>query len=250
MKDTIVSYHFLDVNKGYKYYDERRSKYQDIYARFISAEPAVGGRVLDIGCGHSVHPLVDKFIQHVGQLDGVDPFPVVAPPRHIVNRWTCALEDIPVEPSTYDLAYSFNVVEHVDDVDAFLEKAMEIVKPGGVYWSLSPNARHPFTWVTRAAQMLRLKKLYQRRLNQAANDYPAYYRLSHDRNILRAIERMALPVRRIDFYYIPNVQWDTYFPSALRAIPRLLDKFFLLRMPKYSFIFMFRMERAEASSVG
>lgn len=244
MNQPIVNYHFLDTNPDYEYHNKRRSAFQEIYARYLSSEPALGGKALDIGCGHGVNPTYEIIAPLLGQLDGCDPFPSITPPMHLANRWTCRLEDIPVASNTYDIAYSYNVVEHVENVSSFLQKAIEIVKPGGVYWSMSPNARHPFTLVTRVAQALRLKSIYRRRVNPLANDYPAYYRVSHDKRILRVIKEMALPVSRIDFYYEPCVQWDTYFPPALRGIPHFLDRTLLLHRPKTSFIFMFRMEKA------
>jgi hypothetical protein len=183
--------------------------------------------------------------EKLGAMDGVDPFPVVDPPRHLVNRWTCSLEEIPVGAETYDMAHSYNVVEHVENVDTFLAKLVEILKCGAVYWSMSPNSRHPFTWATRVAQWLGLKKIYVDKVNSRANGYPAYYRLSNDKAILASIERQNLPVSEIDFYYAPNVQWDTYFPPQLRSIAHILDKAIMLRAPKRSFIFMFRLRKAE-----
>jgi SAM-dependent methyltransferase len=210
----------------------------------LSSEPAIGRTVLDIGCGHSVNPTLEKIAHRLGQLDGVDPFPAIVPPLHLANRWTCRLEDIPVGPDTYDMAYSYNVVEHVEDRHSFLMKVIEILKPGGVYWSMSPNARHPFTWITRVAQIFRIKNLYRNSINKDANDYPAYYRLSHDAKILLSIKKMKLSVSRVDFYYISNVQWDMYFPARLRAIPHVLDRLLLLRRSKLGFIFMFRIQKA------
>ena len=239
----IVNYHFLDTGKDFDYYSVRRSSFQDIYAQLLVSEPLIGGRILDIGCGHGVNPTLSKIMDRLGPIDGVDPFPEIEPPTHLINRWSCSLEDVPVNRDTYDMAYSYNVVEHVENIESFLKKTVDIIKPGGVYWSISPNARHPFTWVTRLAQIFRLKKLYQRRLNSLANEYPACYRLSNDFNILRAIKRMDLPVTKVDFYYVPNVQWDHYFPTPLQWIAHYLDRTFLLRNPKWSFIFMFRLEK-------
>jgi 2-polyprenyl-3-methyl-5-hydroxy-6-metoxy-1,4-benzoquinol methylase len=240
----LVNYHYLDTVVDFDYHDKRRSAFQNIYADYLSAEPGIGGRVLDIGCGHGENPTYRLIASHIKHLDGCDPFPVITPPAHLENRWTCRLEDVPVAPSTYDMAYSYNVVEHVENVRSFLSKAVEILKPGAVYWSMSPNARHPFTWATRLAQLLGVKLLYRKFVQPLANDYPAYYRLSHDKWILDAISALNLPVSRIDFYYIPCIQWDMFFPSFLKAIPYLLDRFYLLRQPKRSFIFMFRLEKA------
>lgn len=239
----VLNYHFLDIGGSYQHYSSTRSAFQDIFADFLRAESAIAGRVLDIGCGHVVNPTLKKILAHIGRLDGVDPFPVVEPPQHLSQRWTCPLEQIPVEPGSYDMAYSYNVVEHVNNIEPFLAKATEILKGGGVYWSVSPNAKHPFTWVTRLAQVMRVKNVYQRNVNQRANDYPAYYRLSHDGRIVSVVDRLALPVAKLDFYYLPCVQWDTYFPPRLRTIPRVMDKAWLLHRPKKSFIFMFRLEK-------
>ena len=241
-----INYHFLDAGKSFKYYDGRRYDFQTIYADLLASEPRLSGRVLDIGCGHSVNPTLGRIISKIGRLDGVDPYPVLEPPSHLVERWTCPLEAIPVSDNTYDLAYSYNVVEHVENASSFLSKAIAIISPGGVYWSLSPNAHHPFTWITRWVEAAGLKKTYIKYINRNANDYPAYYRLSHDQRILRAIEASNIPVDQVDFYYIPNVHWDRYFPSRLRFVAHAMDRFALLRNWKRSFIFMFRITKAAA----
>ena len=243
-----VNYHFLDAGKPFEVHNRQRSAFQILYGDYLSKEAALRGRVLDIGCGHGVNPTLERLVPHLGQLDGVDPFPAVTPPAHLVNRWSCKLEDIPVASETYDMAYSYNVVEHVENIDSFLSKTVDLLKPGGVYWSMSPNARHPFTWATRTAERLGLKRLYQRLLKPNANDYPAYYRLSSDTNILRAIKRYRLPVSRIDFYYLDCVQWDSYFPRPLHAIPHAIDRAFVLRRPKMGFIFIFRLQKDGGSA--
>jgi 2-polyprenyl-3-methyl-5-hydroxy-6-metoxy-1,4-benzoquinol methylase len=243
MYKTTINYHFLDVGRNFDYYDSKRSSFQQIYAEYLMFESSISGRVLDIGCGHGINPTLNRLMDKLGSLDGVDPFPVIEPPAHLANRWTCRLEDIPVLNDTYDMAYSYNVVEHVDDMESFLRKLIDIMKPGGVFWSMSPNARHPFTWVTRLMQILRLKKIYKKNINQRANDYPAYYKLSNDINIIHTIEALNLPVSQIDFYYIPNVQWDFYVPKPLKILPNLIDRLFLLKMPKRSFVFMFRLKK-------
>ena len=58
---------------------------------------------------------------------------------------------------------------------------------------MSPNARHPFTWVTRFVQWVGLNGVYRKTVNDLANDYPAYYKLSDDVKIIDAISEMNLP---------------------------------------------------------
>lgn len=239
-----VNVHFLDIDRGYDYYDRNRSNFQIIYGALLKAERGISGRVIDIGCGHGDNPSYPYFCDGLGQLDGVDPFPMIEPASNLTKRWTCPVEEIPVPNETYDMAYSYNVVEHVADVDGYLRKVIAILKPGSCYWSMSPNFHHPFTILTRIIQRSGLLKLYRNYVNPEANDYPAYYRLSNEKNILNSIRRQNLSVSRVDFYYIPNVQWDTYFPRRLRFLSHWLDKLLLLRSSRRSFIFMFRVEKA------
>ena len=142
-------------------------------------------------------------------------------------------------------AYSYNVVEHVKEIDPFLRKTTEILKSGSCYWSMSPNYHHPFAKITRAIQRSGLVSIYRNLINRQANDYPAYYNLSRQENIIESIKRQKLPIKKIDFYYIPNVHWDNYFPRILRFIPYLMDRFWILKRYNRSFIFIFRMEKSE-----
>lgn len=244
MSAVRINYHFIDTDKDFAHHDKNRSTFPIIYGNYLREEPGLAGRVLDIGCGHGVNQSFKVFADRVGRLDGVDPFPAIEHPQHLASRWSCALEDIPVADNTYDLAYSYMVAEHIKDIEPFLKKAIDIIKPGAAYWSMCPNANHPFTWVTRIVQRLGGTQIYRERVNALANDYPAYYNLSKDMKILRAINSSRLPVEQVDFYYVPNVHWDNYFPKSLRFIPHLIDRIVLLRRPKRSFIFIFRIQKS------
>jgi SAM-dependent methyltransferase len=93
----------------WSYYDLNRSNFQLIYGNLIKNEAKLAGRVIDIGCGHGANPAYQYFGEGIGQLDGVDPFPMIEPAPNLANRWTCSLEDLPVEDGTYDLAYSLPI---------------------------------------------------------------------------------------------------------------------------------------------
>lgn len=238
----IVNYHYFDQGKNFAHHDKNRTRFQHVYAELLSAEPALGNKVLDIGCGHGTNPTLEIIKEKLGHVDGVDPFPVQQPHPLIKSRWTCSLEDLPVPDASYDMAYSYNVVEHVENVDSFLGKVAKVVKPGGVYWSMAPNAHHPFSIIVLLLQLLRLKSAYRTRLAPQANNYPAYYRLCSDHKILAAIERQNIKVAKLDFYYVHCVHWDKFFPPALRFIPHLIDSMVLLRVPRWSSVFLFRLE--------
>jgi 2-polyprenyl-3-methyl-5-hydroxy-6-metoxy-1,4-benzoquinol methylase len=240
-----VNYHALDVNTDFSYHDKRRAHFQQLYADFLVNEPGLRGKVLDIGCGHGTNPTLERIKHLLGHVDGVDPFPVVQPHPLIQERWTCALEDLPVPAASYDMAYSYNVIEHVDNPNVFLRKAVELIKPGSCYWSMSPNTWHPFSIAVRALQAVNLKNAYRNTIAPQANDYPAHYKLCSAARVLRAIKQEQLNVAKIDFYYIHCVQWDSFFPASLRFVPHSIDSTLILRTQSLANIFMFRIQKGQ-----
>jgi hypothetical protein len=96
----------------------------------------------------------------------------------------------------------------------------------------------------RLLQTMKLKNVYRKSLAPQANDYPVYYRLCHDAKVLHAIRNLNIPVSKIDFFYIPNVQWDTFFPPKWRALAHIVDRLLVLNLPSMSNIFLFRIEKA------
>jgi 2-polyprenyl-3-methyl-5-hydroxy-6-metoxy-1,4-benzoquinol methylase len=243
-RELIVNIHFLEAGLPFSYHDRNRSKFQEVYGKFLRNEEKISNRVLDIGCGHGFNPAYAYFGDKIGRLDGVDPFPAIEPATNLTERWTCSLEELPVAHETYDMAYSYNVVEHIKDVDPFLSRVVEIIKPGSCYWSLSPNFHHPFSICTRIIQRAGLLNFYRKLVNPKANEYPAYYRISKQENVIQSIIKQNLAVEKIDFYYINCVNWDTYFPKILRFLPHMIDAIFLFRNPRRSFIFMFRLQKS------
>ena len=232
------------IGKTYETYDKDRTNYARIFGNMISQDPGVSGRVLDVKCGHGVNGSYPFFGGKIRQLDGVDPFPVIEAPQHLANRWVCRVEDIPMGEKTYDLAYSYMVVEHVKDIEPFLSTVIGLLKPGSSYWTLSPNTYHPFASISKFIQSIGLKGAYRRNIDPTANDYPAYYRLSDPDKVIRAIVDQQLPVAKVDFYFVPNVNWDHYFPRQIRSVARVIDKYLLARAPMRSFFLIYRVERA------
>jgi SAM-dependent methyltransferase len=240
--EIVVRY--FDCERSYDELSGLPSQFPAHFGGLIAGETGLRGRVIDIGCGHGENPAYPLFADRIGQLDGVDPFPAVEPAARLSHRWTCRLEDLAVEDGSYDLAYSYNVIEHVKEIDAFLAKAVAILRPGGCYWALAPNHGHPFALLTRMLQRSGLPGIYRRLSAHPINDYPAWYRLSRAANVIESIQRQALPVRRIEFCYFADVKWRKYFPASLHWLPRAIDRGWSLRKPERSFAFAFRIEKA------
>ena len=225
-----------------------RLGYQRVFCRLLLAEAGLKGCVIDIGCGAGFSEPLEPISGAYAQLDGVDPDAGVAAHPDLTRRWCGRLEDSDVPPAAYDLAYAYTVVEHVRRPRSFLRKVREILKPGGVFWALTPHARHPFAMLSRAVENIGLKGFYRRRLGKSnagsygVNEYPAYYRLNSARQVAKAAK--GLGFASATFCYIPCLQWDTYFPKPLRWAPRLYDRLLGIRARSLMLILAYRL-RAE-----
>lgn len=108
------------------------------------------GRVLDIGCGGGItteslqhyYPEMEYYgcdvskqaIEHARKLgSGKVKYSVIKKKK------------LPYEDNFFDLCVCFDVMEHVPDVDFFLEEVKRITKPGGKFFLLLPTEGQPLT---------------------------------------------------------------------------------------------------------
>jgi SAM-dependent methyltransferase len=218
------------------------AEHQVAFGKLIAAEPGARGRVLEIGCGPALHPAIACLADLPAQLDGVDPSEEVHRHPHLSLRWQAPLEEAAVPENTYDLAVAFNVVEHLANPRPFLEAVHRVLKPGGVFWALTPHANHPFCMLSRALDVMTVKYVIARH-NAGVNDYPAYYRLNRKRQVRRAIKGLGFDAPRFEHFTAPG--WHVgYFPRALHWGPVLFDRLLGDRFKTFHLIFAFALRRS------
>jgi SAM-dependent methyltransferase len=216
-----------DIPVSWPILDADRSGFQDYFVQLLLESPGLKGRVLDIGCGRNLPTALQELAGQYGTIDGIDPDPAIAMHPLLSHRWNSPFETSAVPESNYDLAYAYNVLEHIADPRAFFSKVCGVLKENGVFWALTPNGHHPFPVLSRSIERLGLKGMARRRIGRdesgamRVNDYPAYYRCNTSRSVLSAIR--GLGFQSATFFHYPCVQWDTYFPSWLRWSPRAWD---------------------------
>lgn len=213
--------------------------YMRAFVDRLLGESAFAGEKLDIGCGGRLNPCLHPLHEHIGTFDGVDPFPQVNDHPTLRNRWHGTFEDSDIPDNVYDLAFAYNVVEHIQNADTFFAKLRKVLKPGGVFWGITPNGTHPFCMIVKLIQKLGIKKLMARR-HEGANEYPAYYRLNRVRDIAAAAGRAGFS--RLDAVYIPCLQWDQYFPKPLRFLPHLYDRVLGLKRRHAMLLLAYRLQ--------
>jgi SAM-dependent methyltransferase len=200
-------------------YDQAHN-YQLQFRDHVLAEPALSGEILDIGCSGELPHFLRVFCARCRAMDGVDPDPVVMQNSRLRNRWNAPLEKAPIPDAQYDLAFAYTVLEHVSNPREFFTHVRRVLKPGGVFWFLTPHSRHLFTWLARGAELAGLKGGFHHH-DPGVNEYSSYYRANSRHQILRAIH--GLGFRTAQFFYHPS-GWKQYFPPGLRWCGEVYDR--------------------------
>lgn len=229
--------------------DRDRSGFQQEFVRLLRQSPQLRGQVLDIGCGGNLPTPLHGLSGSYNSLDGVDPDPNILKHPLLNRKCNERFETARLSENFYDLAYAYNVLEHIAEPRPFFAKVAAVLKPNGVFWGLTPNACHPFAVLSRTIELIGLKPAARQLLGHdetgaiRVNNYPAYYRCNSPASILRAIKGLAFA--RASFFYYPCVQWDHYFPSALRWAPRTWDYLFSTRIVSLMQILIVRLDKAQ-----
>ena len=227
---------------SYRQLNESRDGFQHAFARLLLSEPALRGRVLDVGCGPGLMSALKPLTGICRQLDGVDPSPDALRHPDLTERWQAPFESAPIPSAAYDAAFAYNVVEHIADPRSFIRTVHRVLRPGGVFWALTPHGRHPFCKLSRVVELLGAKWV-ARRKNEGINHYSAYYRLNRASQVVRLAKEFSFASAR--FCYMPNMQWDTYFPQILRWAPHLYDWALGTRWRPFTLILAYRLQRGE-----
>lgn len=110
-----------------------------------SRTPLEGLRVLDIGCGGGL--LSEPVARMGGSIVGADPARrnvetarIHAEQSGVAVDYRCAsAEDLAADGETFDIILNMEVIEHVADVDLFLDTCCGMVKPGGLMFIATLN---------------------------------------------------------------------------------------------------------------
>ena len=157
-----------------------------IRARLRSAGQP-GLRVLDIGCGRG--GVLEQLGMAVNRPFGIDPDgkSLVAFRLPAMPRAQALADAIPLPAASCDLVTCSWVLEHLIDPPVTFSEVARVLKPGGCFISLTPNARALVTFINRTlrpAQHLLVRRLYGR---AESDTFPVQYRA----NTRAQLDRLA-----------------------------------------------------------
>jgi SAM-dependent methyltransferase len=133
--------------------------------------------VVDLGAGAGLNNAY-CLRTRVMRMVGVDIDPRVKSNPLIDEGIVSDICDIPCESNSFDVAFSIYVLEHLADPEKFTREVHRILRPGGVYWTLTPNRWHYVPLVSALTPTSFHKWLNRRRGRQEDDTFPTYYRMN------------------------------------------------------------------------
>jgi len=113
----------------------------EMVRRFVPLENA---RILDIGCGIGTY--VRRFRTYSDDVYGVDVEPdrVEEASQTLPNISLAPGEHLPFPDDFFDVVFSNEVIEHVEDDRQTIREAVRVTRPGGTIVIFAPNRLYPF----------------------------------------------------------------------------------------------------------
>jgi SAM-dependent methyltransferase len=168
-----------------------------IYRRLVDERLHEGGRILDVGCGHT--ELLRDALARTGRSYGVD-LDGVALRKNITIRHTAVAtaEALPFIDGAFDLVVMAWVVEHLDRPVIVFREIDRVLAPGGRVLFLTPNAWNYNAWLIRlipnAFHAFFTRKLYGR---DRSDTYPTRYRMNSLGRIEHTLSQLGFGRERV-----------------------------------------------------
>ncbi|HOT92323.1 MAG TPA: class I SAM-dependent methyltransferase [Anaerolineae bacterium] len=159
------------------------------YQRWIAARLTSDSRVLDLGCGRGG---VVERLGVTGHWCGCDPdwCSLKEHRRAQLARVQAGSERLPFADGVFDIVIASWVLEHLLCPPHTFSEVVRVLRPGGRFFFLTPNLRHPIPRLSRRLARLRalqpqlVAAVYRR---AEADTFPVYYRA----NTFETLEQLA-----------------------------------------------------------
>jgi SAM-dependent methyltransferase len=173
-------------------YQRRNPSWVDsvrMYQALIGAATSQGARILDLGCGRNRLHGDDRSCAPGSTVFGVDPdIAALASNSVIEHRVVGSGEELPFRSGSFDVVASAWVLEHLDHPGLAFSEVHRVLRKGGSFVFLTPNAWNYNAWMFRAIPH-RLhagitRRLYRRGEGDA---YPVRYRANSGARLHRLL---------------------------------------------------------------
>jgi ubiquinone/menaquinone biosynthesis C-methylase UbiE len=122
------------------------SWYERFYTTFfgLDREFYAGKRIVDIGCGpRGSLEWADMTAERVGVDSLANEYMKLGADRHKMTYVDAGAESIPFPAAYFDVAFSFNSLDHVQDLGRAIAEIKRIVRPGGLFLLITEVNHEP-----------------------------------------------------------------------------------------------------------
>jgi SAM-dependent methyltransferase len=213
----------LSIAIGRLWPHTRYNPFRD-YAAIVAAEmgrPDVK-RMADIGAGLSV-PYATLRLEDGVHLIGVDiseedmASNTSLDEARVVN---VVADPLPFEPNELDLIVSSSVLEHLQDLSAFVEQAARVLRPGGGFIHVFPSRYAPFAIINRVVPH-RLKRSilhFAFPATVGTQGFPAYYDRTYHSAFAELLERNGFELELARASYYGSAPYFSIFAPAYAGV--------------------------------
>ncbi|MDY7039395.1 MAG: class I SAM-dependent methyltransferase [Chloroflexota bacterium] len=177
---------------------DRQNRYREQYARLrpgyrnsgqvyealVRQHATPQARVLDLGCGRG--GVMELLAEHVALPVGVDPdlASLVEYREPNVRRAMTLANALPFPPASFDLVLCSWVIEHLADPLVAFSEVARVLRPGGHFVFLTPNALNYVVLINRLMPAWIQRHLVPRVYARAeADTFPVVYRANSRRSL-------------------------------------------------------------------
>lgn len=181
-----------------RFYPQHRDNWDDwLFRDRILSHIGPGTMVLDLGAGAGIVEQMD-FRGLGARICGVDLDPRVVDNPMLDEGRVADAGGLPYDDEVFDVVFSDNVLEHLDDPLAVLGEVRRVLKPGGVFLFKTPNKHHYMPAIARMTPH-RFHELVNRIRGRADSDtFPTRYRANTKADVIRLSQAAGLMVESLE----------------------------------------------------
>jgi SAM-dependent methyltransferase len=169
----------------------------ELFADRIRAVLTPDACVLDLGAGAGIIAAMN-FRGEARRICGIDLDTRVTANPFLDEGQVCNANSIPYPDESFDLIFSDNVFEHLDQPELVLREAARVLKPGGRLLFKTPNRHHYMPLIARMTPHRFHQFVNRLRGRNELDTFPTLYRANTAQDVQDLARRTGFIFRRIE----------------------------------------------------